>query len=256
MRPWEKYVYWFWQWCQGCLRRTARRLLAWHWTLYNTRRGQASVNSEHILDILSQIDWFQIVFGTTAPLLQCILVSSPVSLVRQWVGSGEAMELMMEGGGREAVLRAYDELLLTHPELPRQLRDFQVACATYWGLLCHNLWFCRSIYCAVCWILRRKGTLCAPSPLATGKVCQCSSLASLCPKVDPKIWNLVIILRESWHLIRVHWRQSWLVLPPITGSTVIIVVPLHTIEAQLVLECERLGIPAMAGSQVNLKSSS
>ena len=26
--------------------------------------------------------------------------------------------------------------------------------------------------------------------------------------------------------------------------------PLHTIEAQLVLECERLGIPAMAGSQV------
>ena len=193
---------------------------------------------------------------TSAPLLQCILVLSPVSLVRQWVGSGEAMELMMEGGGREAVLRAYDELLLTHPELPRQLRDFQVACATYWGLLCHNLWFCRSIYCAVCWILRRKGTLCAPSPLATGKVCQCSSLASLCPKVDPKTWNLVIILRESWHLIRVHWRQSWLVLPPISGSTVIIVVPLHTIEAQLVLECERLGIPAMAGSQVNLKSSS
>ena len=29
--------------------------------------------------------------------------------------------------------------------------------------------------------------------------------------------------------------------------------PLHTIEAQLVLECERLGIPAMAGSQVTLK---
>ena len=29
--------------------------------------------------------------------------------------------------------------------------------------------------------------------------------------------------------------------------------PLHTIEAQLVLECERLGIPAMAGSQVSLK---
>ena len=36
------------------------------------------------------------------------------------------------------------------------------------------------------------------------------------------------------------------------GSTVIIVVPLHTIEAQLVLECGRLGIPAMAGSQVHL----
>ena len=52
------------------------------------------------------------------------------------MGSGEAMELMMEGGGREAVLRAYDELLLTLPELPRQLRDFQVACAAYWGLLC------------------------------------------------------------------------------------------------------------------------
>ena len=46
----------------------------------------------------------------------------------------------MEGGGREAVLRAYDELLLTHPELPRQLRDFQVDRATYWGLLFHNFW--------------------------------------------------------------------------------------------------------------------
>ena len=44
-----------------------------------------------------------------------------------------------------------------------------------------------------------------------------------------------------------------LIMPPNIGSTVIIVVPLHTIEAQLVLECGRLGIPAVAGSQVNLK---
>ena len=36
-------------------------------------------------------------------------------------------ELVMEGGGREAVRRAYDELRLAHPELPFQLRDFQVA---------------------------------------------------------------------------------------------------------------------------------
>ena len=36
-------------------------------------------------------------------------------------------ELVMEGGGREAVRRAYDELRLAHPELPNQLRDFQVA---------------------------------------------------------------------------------------------------------------------------------
>ena len=33
----------------------------------------------------------------------------------------------MEGGGREAVRQAYDELRLAHPELPNQLRDFQVA---------------------------------------------------------------------------------------------------------------------------------
>ena len=33
-------------------------------------------------------------------------------------------------------------------------------------------------------------------------------------------------------------------------------VPLHTIEAQLVLECERLNIPAMAGSKVSMKSLS
>ena len=45
-------------------------------------------------------------------------------------------------------------------------------------------------------------------------------------------------------------------MSPITGSTVIIVVPLHTIEAQLVLECERLNIPAMAGSKVSMKSLS
>ena len=36
-------------------------------------------------------------------------------------------ELVMEGGGREAVRQAYDELRLAHPELPNKLRDFQVA---------------------------------------------------------------------------------------------------------------------------------
>ena len=41
-------------------------------------------------------------------------------------------ELSMEGEVREAVLRKYDELRLTHPELPSQLRDFQVTCATSW----------------------------------------------------------------------------------------------------------------------------
>ena len=33
-------------------------------------------------------------------------------------------------------------------------------------------------------------------------------------------------------------------------------VPLHTIEAQLVLECKRLNIPAKAGSKVSMKSLS
>ena len=36
--------------------------------------------------------------------------------------------MVMEGGGREAVLGAYAELKLKHPELPGQLRQFQVAC--------------------------------------------------------------------------------------------------------------------------------
>ena len=36
--------------------------------------------------------------------------------------------MVMEGGGREAVLGAYAELKLKHPELPSQLRQFQVAC--------------------------------------------------------------------------------------------------------------------------------
>ena len=38
---------------------------------------------------------------------------------------------MEEGGRREAVLRAYDGLRLTHPELPNQLRDFQVVFASF-----------------------------------------------------------------------------------------------------------------------------
>ena len=54
-------------------------------------------------------------------------------------------ELVMEGGGREAVRRAYDELRLAHPELPKRF-------------LCDNLWFCRSTYCAERWIGRRRGT--------------------------------------------------------------------------------------------------
>ena len=42
---------------------------------------------------------------------------------------------MEEGGRREAVLRAYDGLRLTHPELPNQLRDFQIAFASFWRSL-------------------------------------------------------------------------------------------------------------------------
>ena len=36
----------------------------------------------------------------------------------------------MDRDRREAVLRAYGELRLTHPELPAQLREFQVVCLT------------------------------------------------------------------------------------------------------------------------------
>ena len=36
----------------------------------------------------------------------------------------------MDRGRTEAVLRAYGELRLTHPELPAQLREFQVVCLT------------------------------------------------------------------------------------------------------------------------------
>ena len=51
------------------------------------------------------------------------------------------MEFVMEEGGRrEAVLRAYDGLRLTHPELPNQLRDFQVAFASFWRSLCVTIY--------------------------------------------------------------------------------------------------------------------
>ena len=61
--------------------------------------------------------------------------------------------------------------------------------------------------------------------------------------------------RTWWFGQKEIWHESTnYFLSYITGSTVIIVVPLHTIESQLVLECGRLGIPAMAGSQVNVKS--
>ena len=65
---------------------------------------------------------------------------------------------MEEGGRREAVLRAYDGLRLTHPELPNQLRDFQVAFASFWRYLCDNLSFCMSTYYAERWIRRGRGT--------------------------------------------------------------------------------------------------
>ena len=52
-------------------------------------------------------------------------------------------ELVMEGRGREAVLRAYEELNLTHPELPSQLHNFQVACTSLWRFFGHNFCFCR-----------------------------------------------------------------------------------------------------------------
>ena len=41
---------------------------------------------------------------------------------------------MEEGRSREAVLR------LTHPELPLQLRDFQVAFASFWRSLCVTIY--------------------------------------------------------------------------------------------------------------------
>ena len=45
-------------------------------------------------------------------------------------------ELSMEEEVREAVLRKYDELRLTHPELPSQLRDFQVREAILYQIGC------------------------------------------------------------------------------------------------------------------------
>ena len=96
----------------------------------------------------------------------------------------QGKELVMEGGGREAVRQAYEELRLAHPELPNQLRDFQVAWATYWRFLCHNLWFCRSTYYAERCIRRRRGTCCVPSLLDMGRAFPCSFLVYSCPKVE------------------------------------------------------------------------
>ena len=43
--------------------------------------------------------------------------------------------------------------------------------------------------------------------------------------------------------------QEVFIPSPLIGSTTYIVPPLTTIEAQLLSECDRLGIPAVAGSQ-------
>ena len=67
-------------------------------------------------------------------------------------------ELVMEGRGREAVLRAYEELKLTHPELPSQLHNFQVACTSLWRFFGHNFCFCRLTFWAELWTRRWKGT--------------------------------------------------------------------------------------------------
>ena len=100
---------------------------------------------------------------------------------------------MEEGGRREAVLRAYDGLRLTHPELPNQLRDFQVAFASFW----RSLWLVTIYDFAGRHFMQSAGQggggahdVCPPhwlrkKPTDAIRNDRCSFLVYLCQKVEP-----------------------------------------------------------------------
>ena len=81
------------------------------------------------------------------------------------------------------------------------------------------------------------GTSCAPSLQAMARVCQCFCLDFSCLKVNDFDNQRVLPSLDYF--------------PFLPASTVIVVVPLLTIEGQLLAECGRYGIPAISGSQVN-----
>ena len=99
----------------------------------------------------------------------------------------------MQGTGREAVLSAYRELRVNHPELPSQLREFQVSFATFWrfyvaicgftGRHTHNCTRCEGggapHVCLSHWIRQKYADASPWSPHAY--------------RLMPKSWNFVIV---------------------------------------------------------------
>ena len=86
-------------------------------------------------------------------------------------------------GRRAKILWDYWELRRIHPELPAQLRDFQVKKMNRTPLQSTFSNLFRWIYCAAPWIKLPPATLWWHCPLVMGRAYRCSCWAFLCPKV-------------------------------------------------------------------------
>ena len=137
---------------------------------------------------------------------------------------------------REALLSALSQLRLAHPALP-QLRDFQVNLGSFHTKThqtAHNVIkiFFSGTYWRMPWIKMIQTTSSVLCLLDLAKRFRCFCLVTSCLQVlEVKSWNPKPFIH-------------------ITCSITMILVPLITIEQQLLDDCKKLGLTAIAGSQV------
>ena len=151
---------------------------------------------------------------------------------------------------RSKLLNDYCELRRTHPELPAQLRDFQVK-----ANVAENCTFENQQVDILCSALDETNSshIMVALPTGYGKSLPMLLLGLLMPKgmfgislLKKQHINVECVLALNFGAICA--LQSNLPISQI-GSTVFIVSPLTTIEDQLLQDCERMGIPAVAGSK-------
>ena len=135
---------------------------------------------------------------------------------------------------RERVLSAYERLRVHHPALPPNLRDFQVVFHMKRGNFGGEFFLSRSTW-SVLWPIAKQGTTC-------WEPCQ-PAMGSPCPCWWPLFsFRLVQNLRTCTCLLYLNLT--------FTGSTIVVICPLTTIAQQLMNDCSKYGINALAGHQV------
>ena len=132
---------------------------------------------------------------------------------------------------RERVLSAYERLRVHHPALPPNLRDFQVVFHMKRGNFGGEFFLSRLTW-SVLWPIAKQGTTC-------WEPCQ-PAMGSPCPCWWPLFsFRLVQNLRTCTCLLYLNLT--------FTGSTIVVICPLTTIAQQLMSDCNKYGINALAG---------